>query len=367
MLAPGGILAWQAPGAEAYFSPALLALDKCLYETARGVFPNLVTMPGERAVVVCSIEEGDLTEDWMELEQRLHARGIEAQYFEALLPNMLDPIKLANVQESIEQAAAQPINRDLRPIGFFLDQAHWLTQFHPESAPLLKRAQSIGLRQILGPVVAATLLLLCLAWLGPVRAFFVPLSVAATGFISMALEVALLFAFQAIYGYVYHKVGVIIGAFMVGLAAGAILTGHWLEGKGFRRVNAGLALVQGFGAALAAVLGLALPAFWGQSGAWLQSPTAAVLLFPLVTALVGLGVGVQFPLASAAWAGASHQARAAAGLYAADLIGASVGALATGALLAPVLGIPGTCAVAAGLGGGMAILLAVRAGLSQGS
>ncbi len=367
VLAPGGILAWQAPGAEAYFSPALLALDKCLYETARGVFPNLVTMPGERAVVVCSIEEGDLTEDWMELEQRLHARGIEAQYFEALLPNMLDPIKLANVQESIEQAAAQPINRDLRPIGFFLDQAHWLTQFHPESAPLLKRAQSIGLRQILGPVVAATLLLLCLAWVGPVRAFFVPLSVAATGFISMALEVALLFAFQAIYGYVYHKVGVIIGAFMVGLAAGAILTGHWLEGKGFRRVNAGLALVQGFGAALAAVLGLALPAFWGQSGAWLQSPTAAVLLFPLVTALVGLGVGVQFPLASAAWAGASHQARAAAGLYAADLIGASVGALATGALLAPVLGIPGTCAVAAGLGGGMAILLAVRAGLSQGS
>ena len=367
VLAPGGVLAWQVPGAEAYFSPALLALDKCLYETARGVFPNLVTMPGESAVLVGSVAAGDLTEDWMELEQRLRARSIEAQYFEALLPNTLDPGKLANVHETIAQAAPQPVNRDLRPIGFFLDQAHWLTQFRPESGPLLQRAQHIGARQILVPVALATVLLLCLAWLGPVRAGFVPLSVAATGFISMALEVALLFAFQAIYGYVYHKVGVIIGAFMVGLAAGAILTGRWLQGKELRHVNAALALVQAFGAALALVLGLALSALWGQSSAWTQSPAAAALLFPLVTALVGLGVGVQFPLASAAWAQGSGQARAAAGLYAADLTGASVGALIAGALLAPVLGIPGTCAVAAALGGGMAILLAVRAGLSQGS
>ena len=364
-LGPQGILAWQMPGSEAYFSPTLLALNKCLDGTARSVLPNVVRMPGESTVCVASAKPGRLTEDWMELERRLKERGIEARYFEALLPNKLDPSMLAAVHATLDQAPAQPINRDLRPIGYFLDQAHWLTQFHPGSAPLLGRMQEVRLADLLIPVLVATAVLLCLSPLRVVRAGFVPLSVGATGFVSMALEVALLFAFQAIYGYVYHKVGVIIGAFMVGLAVGAILTSRWVADKPVKSVNAGLAMVQALGAGLALGVGLALPGLWGGSAGWFASPAGATALFPLLTALVGLGVGVQFPLASAAWHEGTREARAAAGLYAADLLGASAGALLTGAVLAPLLGIVGTCECAAVLGGGVAVLLAVRAWLGR--
>ncbi len=364
-LGPQGVLAWQMPGSAAYFSPTLLALNKCLDGTARSVLPNVVRMPGESTVCVASAKPGRLTEDWMELERRLKERGIEAQYFEALLPNKLDPNMLAAVHATLDQAPAQPINRDLRPIGYFLDQAHWLTQFHPGSAPLLGRMQEVRLADLVIPVLVATAVLLCLSPLRVVRAGFVPLSVGATGFVSMALEVALLFAFQAIYGYVYHKVGVIIGAFMVGLAVGAILTSRWVADRPVKSVNAGLAMVQAVGAGLALGVGLALPSLWGGSAGWFASPAGATALFPLLTALVGLGVGVQFPLASAAWHEGTREARAAAGLYAADLIGASAGALLTGAVLAPLLGIVGTCECAAVLGGSVAVLLAVRAWLGR--
>jgi spermidine synthase len=365
ILAPGGILAWQVPGSESYFSPTLLALSKCLYDTARSVLPSIVAMPGETAVYVGSASRGELTDDWLELEGRLRRRGVEAQYFEALLPNRLDPSMVAAVAETIEQAPPQPLNRDLRPLGYFLDQAHWLTQFHPGSARLLGRIQTLTLADLLLPVAAATVILLCLAPLRPVRTAFVPLSVAATGFVSMALELALLFAFQAVYGYVYHKVGLIIGAFMIGLALGAMLTSRWVAGKAPRTLSAGLAAVQAVGAALAALVGLALPGLWAASGSWLASPAAAALVFPLLTAVVGLGVGVQFPLAGAAWQQGADQTRAAAGLYAADLVGASVGALLAGAVLAPVLGIAGTCEAAAALGAGLALLLALRAWLER--
>ena len=37
----------------------------------------------------------------------------------------------------------------------------------------------------------------------------------------MGLEILLLLGFQAIYGYVYHQLAILIAAFMVGMAAGS--------------------------------------------------------------------------------------------------------------------------------------------------
>ena len=48
----------------------------------------------------------------------------------------------------------------------------------------------------------------------------VPLAVAGVGLAGMSLQFALLFAFQALHGYVYAEVSLLVTAFMAGLALG---------------------------------------------------------------------------------------------------------------------------------------------------
>jgi len=99
----------------------------------------------------------------------------------------------------------------------------------------------------------------------------------------------------------------------------------------------------------------------GLSGLQLQSALLIQVLFPVLTALVGLVVGVQFPLA-AHLSSAANATHAGARLYAADLIGACLGAAVAGAMLLPVLGLTGTCLTAAAVSGGLAVLLVLDRG-----
>ncbi|MCD6360827.1 MAG: hypothetical protein J7M38_08160 [Armatimonadetes bacterium] len=354
-----GILAWQIPGSDGYFGASLLRLHTCLLGTARTVFPHMVRMPEENTACVAGGSDY-LTDDWRVLQARLYERGIEVTYLEAVLSEVLRPWTLDNVARTLAGAPPQPLNRDLHPIGYFFDQAWWTEQFHPNSVRLFALLERLSLLNLIIPALAVAVVLWLLSPIRRVSDALVPLSVALTGMISMGMEVVLLFAFQSMYGYVYHMVGVIVGAFMIGVAAGSMGITRWLTGKSRRAARAGLALAQLAMAALAAGIALLLSALWGSAAAWFETDLAAGLLFPFLTALVGLGVGVQFPLATNAWCEEGETARAAAGLYAADLVGASVGALLGGALLAPVLGLPGTCCVVAVFSVLMAALLMTR-------
>jgi predicted membrane-bound spermidine synthase len=73
-----------------------------------------------------------------------------------------------------------------------------------------------------------------------------------------------------------------------------------------------------------------------------------ILLF--MNALAGFLVGSQFPLANRTWLKGREAMGGTAGLlYACDLVGAFVGAVAVSVVLIPVLGILETCLLAAAL------------------
>ncbi len=354
VLGPGGVVGWQVPGSSGYFSPSLLRLHRSLVGTAGLALGKPVRMPGESTVCVAG-PAAELTDDWVELHRRLRRRGIEARYFEVMLSDRLRPDRLQAVASALHSAEPPETNTDLRPIGYFLDQTWWLTQLHPASARLLGRLSRLRLGDALIPLAPALVVLLAPGWLRAVRTAWIPLGLATSGFASMSLELALLFAFQAFYGYVYHMVGVIIGAFMVGVACGSIAADRWLRGRDAQAAGRALPIGLAFMAVASLALGLGL---LGMVRATVSG--ALVALFPLVTALIGLAVGVVFPLAAKAWGG-ERTARAAAGLYAADLIGAAAGAVLAGAFFAPVLGLTGTCWLAAAIVGAAALLLGVRA------
>jgi spermidine synthase len=156
------------------------------------------------------------------------------------------------------------------------------------------------------------------------------IAIAAGGFSTMAFQILLLLAFQIMYGYLFYKLGIILTAFMAGLALGAVFAVRAIEKLGKERYF--LAAVQGD----FILYSLILPVFFLKGG--------SSALFPVMSAIAGFIGGSQFPIAARALSGENENTGRAGGLtYGTDLFGSFFGAIFTGVLLVPILGIPKTC------------------------
>jgi spermidine synthase len=153
----------------------------------------------------------------------------------------------------------------------------------------------------------------------------------------MVCDLMIVFIFQALYGYVYQHVGLIIAAFMAGLALGGWSATRRPLVAGDRRqalVWSEIMLI-----AYWLILPLVLTALSSSTTTWVVPP---VLL--LLNTFGGWLVGLQFPLSSQLHLAVRGEPGYTAGvLYAADLAGAFLGAIAVGIALLPVLGTTGTC------------------------
>jgi spermidine synthase len=153
---------------------------------------------------------------------------------------------------------------------------------------------------------------------------------------TMALEILVLVLYQISLGSLYQQLGLLIAAFMAGMAAGSAAGCRWdgRAGGGPHR----LAGLQGGLAVLAVALALWLqgggaagtsgPEFWTLAG------------YALILAAAGFGGGGIFALSAALWQESQPEARGQGGrLYAADLLGATLGTLGVSLLVLPVWGI----------------------------
>lgn len=358
LLKPEGVVGLQIPSSDTYFGDELLRLNAVLLRTVQSVFPQVALLPGDPLVIAVS-RSGRLSEDPAVLRARYDKFGLQATDFRAHVADRLFPLTLQQVRDDLDKAPPVPLNTDQRPIGYFYDQAYWVAQHSRGSWAVFRAIAGLRLR----PALLTVLTMLSVALLGrllwrPERNPYVPLAILATGGLAMVLELVLLFSFQVQYGYVYQLIGVLTGAFMVGLAAGGIAAAGVAARageSGCRRLLMGLQITI---ALLAVLLPQALQAISALS-LW---PAGDVLLpylvFPLLFALVGLVVGAEFPLAARSCL-APSAAQSGARLYAADLLGAALGALIAGAALVPVLGINETCYLAGAVSAAVAILLAL--------
>ncbi len=352
-----GVLGLQIPSSETYLGEELRRLNAVLYRTLREVFPRTALLPGGQ-MIIAAAPNLPLTEDANVLRARLDERRIEAADFRAHVWDRLFPFTVAQVRGGLDEAPDLPVNTDTHPIGYFYGQAYWVAQHSRSSWVLFNALSRLRLWHVLAATGASAAVLLVLAGLAPrTRRGAVPLSVLGTGALAMALEVTLLLGFQVYYGFVFLEVGIITGAFMVGLAMGGWWTARHAEDLEADECRRLLAIVQVALAIVAACLPGLMALVGTASGGW-----AATVLphvgFPLLATVVGLGVGAGFPLASKA-SGTQQLSRSAAVLYALDLVGAALGALVAGTALLPVLGLTGTCVAAAALGVALAALLAV--------
>ncbi len=164
------------------------------------------------------------------------------------------------------------------------------------------------------------------------------------GLTLMSGEILLLLGFQAVYGYVFGELALIVAGFMAGISAGAWLALGFVErSPGLTHSLKFMSLVQ----VLSAVLVLCETPLVGALGQ-LTNPMLTHCGFLITALLFGLVGGFQFPIAMAVFAsGASRHHSSAGTLYSLDLAGASLGAIAVSVLVLPLFGFAATAQLVA--------------------
>ena len=250
-LTPSGLLSFQLRSSENYISPELGQFLRSIHKSLLAVFPEVTAIPGETIHFFAARQSGVLASGADELLARLRARHLETSYVsEYFIPSRMTPDRMADMDTQLRPLPATPVNRDFAPVAYYFDVALWSSQFNQGYRRLFRAMAEISFETVLATVGVVLALLVAggrLRWGGhrivagqceqtgdknrspiPPRRATVQLAAgfctAATGFTMIGLEMLLLLAFQAVYGYVYQQLAVLIAAFMAGVALGS-----WLE------------------------------------------------------------------------------------------------------------------------------------------
>ena len=318
-LNPGGVLSFTVPSAENYISDALAQFLSCLAGTLRGVFPEVVAVPGGDCVFLAS--ESPLSIDPDRSAAAIVRLGIKNRFVSPeMLPARLNPLRVDYLAGKISGPSTR-INRDLVPVSYYFHSILWAAQFRGLESKLLQAAGRIPSGWLLDAPLAVFALGLAFLALRRKRStarFLVP--VAVMGLTSIVVELVVFIAFQANFGYVYGKIPLLLAFFMAGLVLGSLLAR--------RRKQPGrldLPVVQG---ALVLALLITLGGLSGTGGEYVS--------FALLFAFGALG-GYLFVSANRLLLRETPHPGLGYGI---DLLGSFVGVTLASAVIIPLWGLP---------------------------
>ena len=371
-LAPGGVVGFRIELPENVLTPLLALRTASLVFAARSAFPFVDVLHGTSGIALASSTPLPAGADV--LARRLEDRGLLTKLVTpAYLRYLYDNDRRLELRERLERVKADA-NSDARPACYQFAALNWLAKFFPSlvgfdpgllgTADAWRRAAPWGM--------AFTFVLFSLARRSnPMRATAIA---GVAGLVGALLETVLLLDYQARSGALFERLGVLIMAFMAGLAAGAwtitrssrnhrgsagLLAAFgrhprflfpdvedfaqkrrsWRIGtcrgpRATRTLTAGLFVTMGIvGAATAGLIrGGADPGFVGTALLMFVVGTLVAALFGCACVMPGLEDGP-----------------AIGRLYGADLAGGAVGSLLAGLVLVPMAGLVPTAWVVVGI------------------
>jgi len=317
-LTPGGILSFTIPSAENYISPALQQFLSSLYFTLASVFPEVKVVPGDRSIFLASSHA--LSIDAAELCRRIAAYKLENIYVSpSFLPFRLQPLRIKYLEDKLKSGEKR-INLDLIPVSFFFHSVLWSTQFRGIDSKILSSFSRLSFFWLLGLPLFLFFLLLLFFRVKKKKTSFVLTPLVVMGFTTIVVEIILLVWFQALYGYLYGRIALLLTAFMLGLLLGSLASSKIKE-VSFRHL---IGIQSGF----LLLLGLFLAALKARP------PELLVFLFLFLFGSLGGGL---FIVSNRLYL--NDKANYGIG-YGLDLAGSFLGALATSSLLIPLVGLP---------------------------
>ena len=361
-LTSAGILSFALPSSENVLSNEQKIFLSCLFNTMKSVFEDIVLIPGNSIHFVGCASSAVLTRDPNILVARLNQRRLPTIYMqEYYIPFRMSKERMDYISDQIKQTPSTSMNRDFQPIGYFYNIILWMTSFNLETDYIFNLANKWGIYFFI-----LLLLPIILFW----SAHFITdkndatpgvlITIFGIGFTTISLEVLIILGFQAIYGYAYYQLSLIISGFMIGLTCGS-----WF---GIALLKRAMIIFPKF--LLFQFLLIIYPLITFVSLLLLSKIILPGFIIQIIFLLLIFGAGFiggfQFPVANhLLFRDHEHVEIIGGKLYAWDLAGSVVGAILTSTLFIPLMGIRFTILVFSGLNLVIFILLLISKSISR--
>ncbi|MFH1096498.1 MAG: fused MFS/spermidine synthase [Candidatus Desantisbacteria bacterium] len=355
ILKPQGVISLSVRSNENYLGENMLQFNGCIYHTLHQVFPHIILIPGEELILIAtsggteigqthrsaptnmittSNGTGYLSIEPHILAERLKQHGISTRFVnEPYLSYRFCPERIGYLRESLEGIKTK-INHDLHPVCYYFDIALWVEEFSQGSEGLFNLLSGVKPWHL---ILVAVLVAIIPWFVFRSRRVFIPTGVFISGCGGMVLEIILIIGFQILFGYIYHLIGIIIAGFMLGIAGGT-----WWMNSRIDKIQNRMGIYSLLQVAMALYLFLTPVIFLClrvvSDEFWVQA--VICILFPMLTVVAGILVGLIFPLANRIYSESAKDMGHIGGImYAMDMGGACIGSFIASVLTIPVLGI----------------------------
>ncbi len=306
VLKKDGILVISMPQSTGYIGKRMQTASGSVYNSLKSVFRYVELTAQEYGGLFAS--DSVIHTEPETLENRFIQRAIQTKHFnQYLLRDAFSPLNVDYIKKRLSEIKL--VNTDLRPSAYLYNLLLW-TEVH--GGKMLYSLLGIKGWDFILTAVIFLVIISFITYRKKKRAIY--FSIFTTGFSGMSFVLAVILAYQSIYGYVYEMIGILSATFMLGLWSGTVITRH---------VRIALRILF-YLEVMTIVLAIVSPLFF-----------KAELLFYVLVFLSGAIIGGQFSTANLSM----NEPEAGGKLYAVDLIGSFLGALIPSLVIIPLFGV----------------------------
>ncbi len=328
ILSEKGLFIFPLLSSENYMSDEQKYLAASVFKTAKTVFNHCKVIPASNNYFICSSEKYDISSETV--KRKIAGKNIELKY---LTDFYVDYILRSDRSAKLEAWASEkqkevPYNTDFRPVSYLYGLKLWLSFFGEK---LFSKIDIYSAVNIIFASLISLYLFIVLLFVRIKKRIY-ELVVVVVSCASIILALAIIFAFQSVWGYVYQKIGILLSLNLLGISAGS-----FLSEKFFRKKYNNIGLSHPVRPSTAVKLTIIFMTFFSLILTFISMNKLfmSAYLFYLFVSISGFFIGFIFPLAVTE--------NRIGKFYALDLLGALIGSVLVSLIFIPLFGITTTC------------------------
>ena len=324
ILSYGGVLSFTLPSKEDYLTREMRNFDASIYHTLRKVFHHIILIPGNKLRFIASSSSGFLTYDSGVLSKRMDDYGLKTEFVNRYYFKMkLSPWHINYVRRTLNNTTAVRLNYDFKPVSYYYGMELFFSRFRSHLRKPLKALAKVNA----GIYFIAIFLFILLIFIVK-KGHMLGVCVFSMGALGMGSVVLSVLGYQIVFGYVYHKIGLISAVFMLGAALGAA----WAD-----RIKHPRMRILMYSLLLGGVYMICVPYVFKILKYSLPVMEIVSLFLPF---FMGCIVGFTFPLANRLRSRNKELSVSGAGfLYFCDLIGGAAAGVTLSLIFIPLYGL----------------------------
>ncbi|HAX61715.1 MAG TPA: hypothetical protein DCX95_04030 [Elusimicrobia bacterium] len=319
ILSEKGLFIFPLLSSENYMSDEQKELTASVFKTVKSVFSYCEVIPASNNYFICSSEKHNITSEM--IKRKIAGKNIELKYLTRFyIDYILRYDRLENLEQWVNEKQKEvSYNTDFRPVSYLYGLKLWLSFFGDASLKLFSKTDIYSAANTIFVSMISLYFFIVLLFVRIKKRLYESV-VVVVSCASMVLALAIIFAFQSVYGYVYQKIGVLLAVNLLGIGVGSFLSKRFLE-KTINTVKLTIICMALFSLILTFIS--------------INKLFVSEYLFYLFVSIAGFFIGFIFPLAVTE--------NRIGKFYALDLLGALIGSVLVSLIFIPLFGITATC------------------------